>query len=367
MVLSANVFGNNEHLPDQELREFPVGAAVHLYNGAYVGSDPAGHIKAFEVGDVFEGIAYEEVDNSAGAAAAKNGRLYMQGDFEMTLSGAALTDINKPVFATADDAIALMGHPDAWIGNIVHYESTDKVVVRLKEPGQKWTPAIGGAFEIFEPCLRYLEEPGAAGGDAEFVRGDVLLSCALGLGVTNIGGEGNGWNLDFDAQDEVAHASCETKAIFPVDQGITFEIEMYIPTAGIGPATLDVDFGLGTVLETASRTDMGNAAMVDCALFHVDGAATTLSARSDNNTTDTGNVDTLSDVSGTAYGKYKIIVRKTGAVEIWQNGVRLLSSTTFAVRSTVDLAAFINAEKTGTATLSDVYFRNFRAAAGKAA
>lgn len=350
---------------DQELVSFPVGAAQHIYKGGLVGVDPAGNAKPFEVCDEFVGIAYEEIDNSAGAAAALNCRLFAIGDFEFTLTGVAATDIGKPVFATADDAIALMGHPDAWVGRVVRYEAANLAIIRLKGLHEKWTPEVGGGFEIREPCLRYLEEPGAAGGDAEFVRGPVLLSTALGLGVTNVGGEGNGWNLDFDAVDEIAHASCETKEVFPGDQGISFGIEAYVPTAGIGPAALDLDFGLVSAPTTGIRTDVPTAAQA--AVFHMNGADTTLLARTDNATTDTGEVDTLSDVSGTAYEKYRINVRKNGTVEFWQNGVRLLPDTAFAVLSTANLAGIINAEKTGTATLSDVYFRNFRVASGQAA
>jgi hypothetical protein len=350
---------------DPLIREYPVIAADIIYRGAYVGVNPAGYLKPFEPGDMFVGIAYEESDNSAGAAAATTCRVWVEGDFELALTSAALTDIGAPIFCTDDNTLARSGHPDAWMGTVRHYERSGFAVIHLKDIGTRWTQDMGGAFEITEACLRYLEEPGAAGGDAEFVRGDVLLSTALGLGVTNLGSEGNGWNLDFDAVDEIAHASIETKASFPVDKGITFEIDMYVPTAGIGPATLDIDWGLGTELTTNSRTSIDHADMVDLACFHMDGADTTLLAQSDNNTTDTGHVDTTSDVSGTAYETYKIIVRVDGSVEFWQSDVQLLASTTFAVRSTVDLCAFINAEKTGTATLSDVSVRNFRVASGK--
>ncbi len=350
---------------EQELASFPVGAAQHIYKGGLVGADPAGNSKPFEVCDEFAGLAYEEKDNSSGAVGAVSCRVFTLGDFEYPLTGAAKTDVGKPVFATADNAIALSGHPDAYVGRIVRYETTNTVIVRLKELYEKWTPELGGAFEIREPCLRYLEEPGAAGGDAEFVRGDVLLSAALGLGVTNLGGEGNGWNLDFDAVAEVAHASIETKASFPVDKGITFEVEMYVPTAGTGPAELDVDWGLVTLPTTGIRTDVPSGAQA--AVFHRNGAATTLLARSDNATTDTGEVDTLGDVSGTAYEKYRVNVRTDGTVEFWKDGVRQLEDTSFAVLATADLAAIVNAEKTAGATVSDVSVRNFRVASGKAA
>ena len=54
MALSANV-NINEYV-DQQIREFPVAAAVTVYAGAYVGLNPAGYLKPFEPGDFFAGI-----------------------------------------------------------------------------------------------------------------------------------------------------------------------------------------------------------------------------------------------------------------------------------------------------------------------
>ena len=68
MPLTAN--RDVDHYVDQELRTFPVAAAKHVYKGALVGTDSAGYARPLAAGDSFAGIAYEEMDNSAGASGA---------------------------------------------------------------------------------------------------------------------------------------------------------------------------------------------------------------------------------------------------------------------------------------------------------
>ena len=113
-ALSANA--QVARLVDQDLREYQVGAAEHIYRDALVGIDPAGYLKAFVPGDMFAGLAYEEIDNSSGTAGAKKCRVYVLGDFVLPLTSVAITDVGKAAFATGDDAAALSGHFDAYVG-----------------------------------------------------------------------------------------------------------------------------------------------------------------------------------------------------------------------------------------------------------
>ena len=126
MALSADALVSR--FVDQEIREIPVGAAETIYAGALVGLDPGGYLKPYEPPDDFVGIAYEPADNSAGAVGAINCKVYVQGDFEYTLASAAIKDAGKAVFATADDAIALTGHFDAYVGRIVGRPAADTEV-----------------------------------------------------------------------------------------------------------------------------------------------------------------------------------------------------------------------------------------------
>ena len=182
MVLSANA--NINHFVDQELREFPVAAAVHVYRGARVGLDPAGYLKPFVPGDLFAGISYEEGDNSSGAAGAKKCRVYVLGDFELTITGVALTDAGAPVFATADNTQALTGHPDAYMGRVVHYLSSNLALVRLRAWGEK-PPNGVGSIELVVTGHEHFTGTGATAGDEPIGRiGGFEVETILGPGAT---------------------------------------------------------------------------------------------------------------------------------------------------------------------------------------
>jgi len=358
-ALSANK--NVDHLIDMELRKFPVGAAEHIYRNGFVGVDPGGYAKAFVPGDLFVGIAYEEVDNSAGAAAALDVRVYVMGDFVLSISGVALTDVERPVYAVDDNICLLTGHTDAFVGTLLHYDSSGKAIVRLKAPGEK-PPNGVGSYEAALTGFEGYPTTGAVAGD-ELV-GDFEFESILGPGLSSpTAGENGGHTMAFDATGETALASCRTmQAMWPVDKGITFEAELHL--TDIGDDEMDVDWGLGTALDTDTEADIDHASMEQLACFHLDGLVANILAQSDDHTTDVAPVDTTIDNSLTVPKKFKIIVRNDGAVEFWIDGVRVLSTTTFAVLSTSDLGAFINMEKVTDAGAASLIFWNLRVAGG---
>lgn len=131
MSLSAN-----RDLPrfvDQELRSFRVKASTHIYKGAFVGFDRAsGYVRPLAAGDMFAGIAYEECDNSSGSNGDKACRVYTQGDFQAALTSAAITDVGKPVFASADDTLTFAGGGTAsYVGLCVDVPASGKIILRL--------------------------------------------------------------------------------------------------------------------------------------------------------------------------------------------------------------------------------------------
>src|SRR5436190_19261650 len=108
MSLSAN-----RDLPrfvEQELRTLKVKGSTHIYKGGFVGIDRAsGYARPLTVGDLFAGVAYEEGDNSSGSSGDISVRVYTQGDFQAALSGAAQTDVGKPIFASDDGTLTFAG------------------------------------------------------------------------------------------------------------------------------------------------------------------------------------------------------------------------------------------------------------------
>ena len=348
----------------QEKREYPVVAADICYKGGFAGVDPAGYTKPFQPGDLFVGIFYGQQDNSAGAAAAKYAKVITQGDAELTLSGVALTDIGRPVYATDDNTIAFTGHPDAYVGRVVNYLAANTALVRLKAPGEK-PPNGKGSLELVLTGFEHFPATGAVAGDEHV--GAFEFESILGPGLSGpTDAENAGHTMAFDVTGETALASCRTpNEVFPVDKGITFEVELHL--TDIGDDEMDVDWGLGTALTTNSEADIDHADMVQLACFHLDGLVANILAQSDDNTTDVAAVDTTIDNSLTVAKKFKIIVRPAGTVEFWIDGARVLSTTTFAVLSTAMLAAFINMEKVIDAGVASLIFRNLRVAGGCAA
>jgi|GEM_PF-661423 len=363
-ALSANA--EVDRYVDQELRSYPVGASVHVYKGALVGIDPAGYLKAFVPGDLFVGVAYEEADNSSGSAGDINCRVFVVGDFSYTLTGVTVKDVGKAVFATADDAIALSGHPDAFVGRVVVREASNTATIRLRAFGERPSETDTGSYEMVNDFTGVFIATGADGAsDGPQYSNGFKHASALGLGVHQISGEDGGAQLDFDAVAEVASATIHTGDVFPVDKGITLEARLYL--SGIGDdAALDVDWGLGTLLTANSIASIDHADMVNLACFHMDGSSANINAQSDDDTTDVAPVDTTIDNATDAFKDFKIVVRPTGAVEFWIDGARVLSGTTFAVAATAALCGFINLEKTSNDTTAVMTVDRIRVAGGRA-
>lgn len=365
-VLTANA--NIDRLVDTSLREFPVGAAEHIYRGSLVGLDPAGHAKTFVPCDTFIGVAYEEVNNAAGAAAALDVRVFVEGDFVLTFTGAALTHFGQAVFATNDGTIAAFGHPDAFVGRIVHKDAdaANKAVVRLRGMYDKLTQSDTGFHDLVTNFGRGHTLAGDASATT-YNNDGWLFKAILGLGNLPIVGTAAlnpAMKLQFDVTAEVALASYRTQALFPVAGGATMECTSHLEDHGA--AALDVDWGLGSALTTNSEADIDHVDMAQLACFHQNGGADIIEAQSDDATTDVAPVDTtianLEADAAASFKKFKVMARPGGSVEFWINGARVLATTTFTVLSTAVLQAWFNAEKTADASLLEANIARLRAA-----
>lgn len=125
-----------DHYVDQEIRTLPVKAATKVFKGALVGLDTGGNARGLVAGDRFQGVAYEEIDNT-GAAGAKNVRVYTLGDFGHALAGAAVTDIGRPVFASADDTLTFAGTGNSRVGTVIDVPSSGNIILRIDHEGRK--------------------------------------------------------------------------------------------------------------------------------------------------------------------------------------------------------------------------------------
>lgn len=113
-----------------ERNEFPVIASDIIYEGAAVGLVVGtGHARPLAAGDRFAGFAEAKADNSAGAAAAINVRVVESGKIQLAVTGAVITDVGQPVYATDDATFAFSPVSSVFIGFVHRFVSSGVVVV----------------------------------------------------------------------------------------------------------------------------------------------------------------------------------------------------------------------------------------------
>jgi hypothetical protein len=109
---------------------FPVIASDIIYEGAAVGIvDASGHAQPLANPNRFAGFAAAKCDNSAGAAAAKSVTVYERGRIQLTVSGALITDLGQPIYATDDDTFVFSPVGGVFVGFVKRFVAADTVVV----------------------------------------------------------------------------------------------------------------------------------------------------------------------------------------------------------------------------------------------
>lgn len=113
-----------------DISDYPVIASDIIYDGAAVGLvDGTGHARPLTTADRFVGIAIEKADNSAGAAAAITVKVRKRGAVQLSVTGALITDIGQPVYASDDDTFTLNPASGAFIGRVDRFVSSGVVIV----------------------------------------------------------------------------------------------------------------------------------------------------------------------------------------------------------------------------------------------
>lgn len=125
-------------------RSYPVEEATHIYEGTLVFGNAAGYacdVTATGV-NAFLGVAVKEADNSGGADGAIEVEVWAEGDFELTGSSLAQTDVGMPAYADDNYAVVnALGATSVRIGKFIRYVSATKAVVSIQ-------PSNVGALEV---------------------------------------------------------------------------------------------------------------------------------------------------------------------------------------------------------------------------
>lgn len=140
MALTAN--REVDHYVDQELRSYKMAAAKHVFKGSFVGLSATGYAQPLVAGNRSVGLAYEDIDNSAGAAGAMSVRVYTFGDFGHALTGATLADIGRAVFASDDGTITYDPSENSFVGYVQDVPASNQIILRLDTRGPANLAAI---------------------------------------------------------------------------------------------------------------------------------------------------------------------------------------------------------------------------------
>lgn len=115
-----------------EIEDYPVIASDIIYDGAAVGLvDGTGHARPLAAGDRFVGFALEQANNSAGAAAAITIKVRAKGLIQLAVTGAVITDVGQPVYASDDDTFTLNPADGSFIGLVRRYVSAGVAIVEF--------------------------------------------------------------------------------------------------------------------------------------------------------------------------------------------------------------------------------------------
>jgi len=373
--MSATANLNVARFVDQSLRAFPVAAGVHIYRDTYVGVDPAGNLNPFIPGyHDFVGLAAAECDNSLGAVGATTCQVYVQGDFELTLTSVSLIDRLKPVYATDDNAIALSGHPDAYVGRIIQKLDTNKALVRLRIPGE--LPPNGQGSILIDVDFGRTQEAATDENDGYGGMGQLFYN-GIGSGLTagttgHLLDEATGEKLFLmDATSQAQGISKETRRVFSTAKGMSLRWEGRKSVAAATAADIDVGFAGGIALTDTQRADMqASTASFLYALFHIDAEDDNVDYATDDNATVVGPTDTTFDNEVATNHVFEVRIRPVtaalpAAAQFWIDGVlKATSATGVAVAGATAalMAAYAGIEKGANTDVPAMRTRRFRAA-----
>lgn len=127
---------------------FSVIASDVIYEGAAVGLVKAtGHARPLVGGDKFVGFCQQIVDNSLGAAAAKNVDVVEEGKVVLSVSGAVITDVGLPIYASDDDTFSFSPVSGTFVGFVHRFVSSGVVVIDFNA-GKFQDPFVGLVHEV---------------------------------------------------------------------------------------------------------------------------------------------------------------------------------------------------------------------------
>lgn len=160
--------------------DLPVIAADIIYQGAAVGDNGSGYCRPLVAGDPFRGFATGTVDNSAGAAGAELVNLRSRGRIQLSISGLAITDVGKAVYASDDNTFTLTATSNSHIGRVVRFVSTGVGIVEFDATkgslGSGTVLTLTALAGTANGTLQALPDPTDSPATADALRDDIVAN-----------------------------------------------------------------------------------------------------------------------------------------------------------------------------------------------
>lgn len=116
------------------VNEIPVVANDIIYEGSAVGLS-SGYARPLVAADTFVGFCEQNVDNTGGAAGAKNVRVIAKGLVQLAVSGVtAITNVGDAVYASDDNAFTTTASTNTYVGAVRRFISSGVALVEFDTP-----------------------------------------------------------------------------------------------------------------------------------------------------------------------------------------------------------------------------------------
>jgi len=114
-----------------DINEYPILGGEVIYQGAAIGLEVAsGYVRSLQAGDKFVGFAEDSIDASNASDGEKSIRVKRRGSVTLELSGAAITDVGKSLYAVDDNTFTLSSAGSSvYIGQISRHQYDSEIIV----------------------------------------------------------------------------------------------------------------------------------------------------------------------------------------------------------------------------------------------
>ena len=118
-----------------DMSDVPVIASDIIFEGSMLGDNGSGYGRPLIAGDKFRGVCWTNADNSSGAAGDIDVKVLRRGQMLLPITGAVITDVGLPVYASDDNAFSFVGTGGTFIGYTTRFSSAAVMVVAFDVDG----------------------------------------------------------------------------------------------------------------------------------------------------------------------------------------------------------------------------------------